>query len=82
MVRTQIQITEEQAAAVKRLARSRGISMAEVIRQGIDHVLRTEGPLDDEERRRRALSIVGSGRSGLGDLADHHDDYLAEAYGK
>jgi len=82
MVRTQIQITEEQAAAVKRLARLRGISMAEVIRQGVDQVLRTEGPVDAEERRRRALSVIGRYHSGLGDLSEHHDDYLAEAYGK
>ncbi len=82
MVRTQIQITEEQAAAVKRLARLRGISMAELIRKSIDQVLRTEGPIDDEERRRRALSVIGCCHSGLGDLAEHHDDYLAEAYGK
>ena len=35
---------------------------------------------DREERRRRALSIVGAFSSGVDDLSINHDQYLAEAY--
>jgi len=36
MVRTQVQLTEEQAAAVRRMAADEGVSMAEVIRQAVE----------------------------------------------
>jgi len=81
MVRTQIQITEEQAQALKEIARERGISMAELIRQSIDGFIRARNQPTLEERRRRALSIIGIASSGVSDLATAHDRYLAEAYG-
>lgn len=37
MVRTQIQLTEEQVEALKAHAAARSISMAEAIRQAVDH---------------------------------------------
>ena len=79
MVRTQIQLTKEQLAALKRLAAERGVSVAELVRQGVEVVLR-EASTDLEERRRRAMSIAGKFRSGLTDLSVRHDDYLAEIY--
>ena len=36
--------------------------------------------LSTEERRRRALAAIGIASSGLPDIAQNHDDYLAEAY--
>ena len=36
--------------------------------------------IDREERRRRALSIIGAFSSGVDDLSVTHDHYLAEAY--
>ena len=36
--------------------------------------------IDREERRRRALAIVGAFSSGVDDLSINHDHYLAEAY--
>ena len=36
--------------------------------------------IDREERRRRALSIIGAFSSGVDDLSVNHDEYLAEAY--
>ena len=36
--------------------------------------------IDREERRRRALSIIGAFSSGVDDLSVNHDHYLAEAY--
>jgi len=40
MVRTQVQLTEEQAKKVKKIAASRGVSMAEVIRDAVEMAIR------------------------------------------
>lgn len=80
MVRTQIQLTEEQARALKELALSQRTSMAELIRQSVDELLRREAGADAAERRRRAIDAAGRYRSGRSDVAGRHDDYLAEAY--
>jgi hypothetical protein len=39
MIRTQIQLTEEQARRLKAMAAERGTSVAELIRQGVDDLL-------------------------------------------
>ncbi len=79
MVRTQIQLTEDQAGKVKKIAAHRGVSMAEVIRDAIDGVIRSEARTVPEDRRTRALDIVGKFRSGKSDVSKRHDAYLAEA---
>lgn len=82
MVRTQIQLSEEQAKAVKRIAASQGRSMAEVIRRAVDEVIIASPAGDWNERHQRALAIVGKFRSGKRDVSINHDRYLAEAYRK
>ena len=73
----QVQLTEEQAAALKSLAARRGVSVSELIRQGVDTILR--GPqLEERARRERARAVAGRFASGLGDLAERHDRYLGE----
>lgn len=81
MVRTQIQLTEEQSQVLKAVALKRGISMAELIRQSIDHYIQSAHQLTMKERRQRALAVIGIASSGIPDLATNHDQYLAEAYG-
>ncbi len=80
MVRTQIQLTEQQNRQLKTLAHRKGISMAEVIRRAIDRALVDEIVADEDEIRERALSVGGMFHSGKHDIATRHDDYLAEAY--
>ncbi|MDY7041489.1 MAG: ribbon-helix-helix domain-containing protein, partial [Chloroflexota bacterium] len=80
MIRTQIQLTEEQAQALKDLASTRRISVAELIRQGVDALIRTSGEIDVEERRRRAVAAAGRFHSGVSDISARHDEYLAEAF--
>ena len=82
MVRTQIQLTEEQSNALKKLSSQRDISMAELIRQVIDLYLRSCATIRQEERRQRAIKAAGQFRSGQTDLSEKHDVYLAEVYGK
>ena len=82
MVRTQIQLTEEQVKALKKIALSRHLSIAEIIRQAVDIVIRTNTMVDIEERRKRAIDIAGRFGSGKRDISRKHDTYLAEAFGK
>jgi hypothetical protein len=80
MVRTQVQLTEQQAKALKKLASSRHLSIAEIIRQAVDTMIRSNIVVDAEERRKRALDAAGRFRSGLRDLSTEHDKYLEEAF--
>jgi len=79
MTRTQISLTEEQAAGLGKLARERGVSMAAVVRDAVDAVLERE---QRDERWQRALAMIGKYRSkdGATDVAENHDRYLADAY--
>ena len=80
MVRTQVQLTEEQAKVVRRLAKRNRISQAEVIRRAVDRVAHSEVLPDWEEIKRRALAAAGTGHADVTDLSTRHDDYLADAY--
>ena len=80
MVRTQIQLTEGQAEALKKLASQKKVSVAEIVRRGVDIVLTQELVRDPKEIRRRAMEAVGLFRSGKSDVSVRHDDYLDEAY--
>jgi hypothetical protein len=82
MVRTQIQLTEEQAKAVKKIAMSRHLSVAELIRRAVDTMIKSSTVIDGEERYKRAMDIVGKFSSGKRDISQKHDTYLADAYGK
>ena len=80
MIRTQIQLTDEQAAGLKSLSAAKGGSMAGWIRKAVDHLLRDGETPDRETLKQRALAAVGSGHSGIGDIAENHDAYLEDAY--
>lgn len=82
MVRTQIQLSERQAAALKKLAAARHVSIAELIRRAVDTMIRSGALIDADEKKRRAIDAVGRFRSGKRDISHKHDDYLSEAYGK
>jgi hypothetical protein len=78
MIRTQIQITPEQAHALKRLAAREGKSVAELIRISLDSMLRAGGIQDQDILRRKAIAAAGK-LNGPENLAANHDDFLAEA---
>lgn len=80
MVRTQIQLTNEQSQRLKSLAVQQGTSVADLIRVSVDALLRQQGDIDIEKRRQRAIDAAGCAHSGISDLAANHDHYLAEAY--
>ncbi len=82
MIRTQIQLEETQYRALKELAARQRTSVAELIRRAVREMLENAMVVPDQERRRRSLNVVGRFRSGRSDIAERHDDYLAEVYGE
>lgn len=80
MVRTQIQLTEGQSKSLKQLALTKNLSIAELIRQAVDGLISTGAFVDMEERKRRAIGIVGRFHSGKRDISKEHDKYLSETF--
>ena len=80
MVRTQVQLTDQQAEALRRRSKRENVSVAELVRQAIDVFTRTEPP-SDQELRKRAIQAAGRFASGVHDTSSHHDDALSEAFG-
>jgi hypothetical protein len=82
MIRTQVQLTEEQMAALKRQAAASGRSVADLVREGVDLFLRSGNAPSEKQRQARALEAAGRFASGLRDVSTNHDRHLAEAYGE
>lgn len=82
MVRTQIQLTEEQIKEVKRIAQTRHISVAEIIREAVNNVIRSGAgvTVNAEDQRNRAMKAVGKFSSEKRDISRKHDKYLSEAF--
>ncbi len=81
MVRTQIQLTDQQARRLRAEARERGLSLAEIIRRYVEKGL--SGDTSDRTARyERAARTVGRfrDRRGARDLSRKHDRYLDEAF--
>ena len=79
MVTRNIELTDEQNRILEEIAAQRGLPVAELIREGIDELLRAEGGLSREELKKRALALSGRFHSGLPDLSTGHDRYLEES---
>jgi len=80
MVRTQVQFPEEDLKELRREAAEEGLSVSEVIRRYVAEGRRAKRKPSREELWERAMTVVGKYHSGKSDIAERHDDYLAEAY--
>jgi hypothetical protein len=83
MVRTQIQLTEDQHEQLKRWAQSRGISLSEAVRRCVAERLAEEAIEPSQtDRVREALAVLGkySDPAGPSRVARDHDDHLTDAY--
>jgi hypothetical protein len=78
MVRTQVQLTTEQAEFLRRTAAAQGVSMAQVIRAYIEEQ-RNRAERSREEVKRRALAALGAAH-GPADASIRHDEYAVEGY--
>lgn len=82
MVRTQIQLTAEQARDLKKVALSGKGSVSELIRRAVDELVKSKSRTDAEEMKKRALAVVGKYHSGKKEISRKHDAYLAGAFEK
>ena len=69
----QIYLREDQERALRSIAERRGESMASLVREGVDKLLRDLPPGEDA-----LIDIVGVYDSGVGDLAERHDEVLTD----
>lgn len=79
-IRTQVQLTEEQASALKIRARNEERSMADLVRESVTEYLARRPVRDRRALLGRAHALTGRFRSGFADVAENHDRYLDEAY--
>lgn len=83
MIRTQIQLQEQQVRNIRKVIAKEHISMAHFIRRSIDAAIQEHSrSLHSEARREKALAAIGCLNDPASDLAANHDQYLAEAYSK
>lgn len=69
----QVYLRTDQLDALRALAKRRGESMAGLIRVGVDRLLQEIPPEEDP-----LLEVIGLYDSGIGDLSEKHDEYLAK----
>ena len=83
MVRTQIQLTEDQYRRLRRWARQLGISLSEAVRRCVaERLVLEERAPSREELVRAALAVCGkyADPDRPSRVAVDHDRHLAEAY--
>ena len=72
MKRIQLHLTDRQARQLAALAKRHSVSRAELIRRGVDLLVREEASGEEP-----LLGLVGAaGPIGRSDVAEHHDDVL------
>ena len=69
----QVYLRSGQLDALRALAKRRGESIAALVRKGVDKLLDEVPPEEDP-----LLEVVGLYDSGVGDLSERHDEYLAQ----
>jgi hypothetical protein len=79
MIRTQIQLTQNQTTQLKRLASASGRSMADLVREGVDRLLQDQTGMSRTELMHRATRVFGKFTSGTHDLSSRHDEHFADA---
>jgi hypothetical protein len=80
MIRTQVQLTEEQYAMLKKLSHDSHESIAALIRRSVDQLLLTRKP-DRAALYRQAAMVAGRYTADAQDVSINHDKYLDEVYG-
>ena len=87
MVQTQVQLTEEQITALEELAKRRNVSITDLIREGVDNLLRSEPTFNKQEDLPKWVKFALDEAKKIeemevelpSDLSVHHDYY---AHGK
>ena len=88
MIRTMVQLTEEQVKALKTLAKTRKTSVANLVRESVTAYVTTTAKNPEQiKKKRRALAGLQKIKkakfrdvAGKKDLSVNHDKYLEEIY--
>ncbi|MBI2346345.1 MAG: CopG family transcriptional regulator [Deltaproteobacteria bacterium] len=76
MIRTQIQLAETQYEALRNMAHRWHVSLAELIRRGIDKLL-AEDATGPQAQREKMIALAGRYQTAERDVSEHHDRYFA-----
>lgn len=76
-MKTEIELTPAQWEQLRKLALQQQKSVAELIAEAINRLLQAPSATEWEERKQRALSVVGRFPAEP-DLAQRHNDYFAQ----
>jgi len=89
MIRTMVQLTEEQMQTLKELARTRKTSVANLVRESVaQYVAVVSQEVEREEKRQRALAFIEyieqhpdefRDVEGKTDVSTNHDEYFVQA---
>ena len=79
MIRTQVQIEEDQMEWLKSQAKEKNVSISKLFRESVEiyRKLITEVPTD---KKKRVMKMIGRFSSGKKDVSEKHDNYLADAF--
>lgn len=78
LTKTPVYLESEQQKMLKKLAKKERISVSGLIRQLVDQYISLI-KINSGKVRRKRLSIIGIGDSGLTDVSENHDKYVGEA---
>ncbi len=73
----QVYLRPDQDKALRHLAETENVSIAELVRRGVDRLLAETPPEQDP-----LIALIGIGQSGFHDISENHDLYLAQLYQK
>ncbi len=77
MVRTQIQFEKGTYEKLKARSKKTGSSISEIVRRALDRNMETE---EFDQKWLRAAESMGKFSSGVQDLSEKHDQYLADRW--
>jgi len=80
LVRTQIQLTESQARDLKACARSENRSVSDLVRESVAEYLARQPVRDRRALLAKASALTERFHSGHSDVAENHDEHLAQIY--
>jgi predicted CopG family antitoxin len=76
MRRTTILADEDVLRRLREIAKRENLTLSDVIRAALDRYVSRHGP------KRPRLSLIGIGRSGRRDVAEHAEDLLRKGFGR
>ncbi len=82
MVRMQVQLSEQQVEMLRGRAAREHASVSELVRRAVNAWIGNQPETSPSERCRRAIEATGRFASSKQDIAERHDEYLADAFGQ